>query len=341
MKVIDMRSDTVTQPTDKMRAAMAAAVVGDDVYGDDVTMNELERRAAEVCGKEAAVFVPSGTFGNQLALLTHCHSSNEVILYDDCHIIQHEAGAAGTIARVQLRTLEGRGSRPDPERIASRIRTVEDIHYPKTGLICLENAHSDGRVIPLADMQAVRRVAQRHKVPIHLDGARLFNAAAYLGVQANEIAACADSVMFCLSKGLCAPVGSMLVGSEAFVETARRNRKRMGGGMRQTGILAAAGLVALQEMTERLGEDHANAQLLATELARIPGITVRPEEVHINLVFFGLPGDAAGQKIMAALEKNHVMANGPEGCVMRLATHHGITAEDVRQVAGIVATALA
>jgi threonine aldolase len=337
MKVIDMRSDTVTKPTDEMRAAMAAAVVGDDVYGDDETTNELERRAAEACGKQAALFVPSGTFGNQLALGTHCQSGNEVILYDDCHIVQHEAGAAATIARVQLRALEGPGSAPDAEKIESRIRlNPDDIHYPRTGLICLENAHSDGKVASLADMKAVTDVAKKHGVPVHLDGARLFNAATHLGVSAANVAACVDSVMFCLAKGLCAPVGSILAGSSAFVAAARRKRKLMGGGMRQTGILAAAGLLALGVMTERLGEDHANAQALAQKLAAVSGIAINPEDVHINLVFFRLPGAVAEQKMMAALKTNNILANAPENGSMRLATHNGVSAEDVQKVAEII-----
>lgn len=342
MKIIDMRSDTVTKPTDEMRAAMAAAAVGDDVYGDDETTNELERRAAQACGKQAALFVPSGTFGNQLALFTHCHSGNEVILYDDCHIVQHEAGAAATIARVQLRTLEGAGSAPDAEKIESRIRLdPEDIHYPRTGLICLENAHSDGKVASLADMKAVGDVAKRYGVPVHLDGARLFNAAAYLGVSAADVAACADSVMFCLAKGLCAPVGSILAGSSAFVAAARRKRKLMGGGMRQTGILAAAGLLALDVMTKRLSEDHTNAHALAEALAAVPGVAINPEDVQINLVFFKLASAEAEQKMMTALAQNNILANAPENGSMRLATHNGVTAEDVQKVAGIIATALA
>jgi len=252
---IDVRSDTVTWPTEAMRVAMASAPVGDDVYGDDPTMNELERLAAEMTGKEAAIFVPSGTFGNQLALFTWCPRGSEVILGEQCHIVQHEAGAAAVIAGVQTRTIFAPNGILPVDEIEARIRG-DDIHYPSTTLICLENAHSSGRVISLDSMKEVAALAKRYGLPIHLDGARLFNAAIALGVRAADIAAHVDSVMFCLSKGLCAPIGSMLAGPRDFIEKARRKRKIMGGGMRQVGILAAAGLVALKEMTGRLAEDH-------------------------------------------------------------------------------------
>jgi len=241
---IDVRSDTVTWPTEAMRVAMASAPVGDDVYGDDPTMNELERLAAEMTGKEAAIFVPSGTFGNQLALFTWCPRGSEVILGEQCHIVQHEAGAASVIAGVQTRTIFAPNGILPVDEIEARIRG-DDIHYPSTTLICLENAHSSGRVISLDSMKEVAALAKRYGLPIHLDGARLFNAAIALGVRAADIAAHVDSVMFCLSKGLCAPIGSMLAGPRDFIEKARRKRKIMGGGMRQAGILAAAGLICV------------------------------------------------------------------------------------------------
>jgi L-threonine aldolase (EC 4.1.2.5) len=240
MDHIDLRSDTVTWPTDAMRRAMAEAPVGDDVYGDDPTINELERLAADMTGKEAALFVPSGTFGNQLSLFTWCPRGSEVILGEQCHIIQHEAGAASVIAGVQTRPIFAPAGILPPEAIEERIRG-NDIHFPPTSLVCLENAHSSGRVVPLSYMREVADLAHRHGLPVHLDGARLFNAATALGVDATEIAGTVDSVMFCLSKGLCAPVGSMLAGPRDFVEKARRKRKIMGGGMRQAGVLAAAG----------------------------------------------------------------------------------------------------
>lgn len=337
MNTIDMRSDTVTQPTGEMRLAMANAQVGDAVYGDDPTTNELEAYAASLVGKEAALFVPSGVFGNQLAIFTHCRPGEEVILYEDCHIVEHEAGSAAAIAGVQLRTLCSPGSNPNANEIQARIRVgyQDDVHKPKSALICLENAHSDGKVVPLEAMEQVYNVAHQHGIPLHLDGARLFNAAAYLGVDAAQIARYANSVMFCLSKGLCAPVGSILAGSKEFIAAARRKRKVLGGGMRQTGILAAAGLIALKEMVNRLPEDHANAQKLAAALKEIPGIKIQPEETHINLVFFEV-NQQNGQRIEQAFAQNNILANPPENGKMRLATHNGITEKDIDFVAQVL-----
>lgn len=323
MQYIDLRSDTVTWPTEAMRAAMAQAPVGDDVYGDDPTVNELERLAAEMTGKEAALFVPSGTFGNQLALFTWCPRGSEVILGEQCHIIQHEAGAASVIAGVQTRPIFAPDGILPLGEIEARIRG-NDIHYPPTSLICLENAHSSGRVVPLSYMQEVSALARRYSLPVHLDGARLFNAAAALGVSAVDIAAQVDSVMFCLSKGLCAPVGSMLVGPRDFIEKARRKRKIMGGGMRQVGILAAAGLIALKEMTGRLAEDHANARYLANKLAQIPGIRVDMSALDINMVFFVVPEGLDGAAFAAALRAYGVLVNPPEAGQCRLVTHYWI-----------------
>ncbi|MDR1107800.1 MAG: DegT/DnrJ/EryC1/StrS family aminotransferase [Spirochaetaceae bacterium] len=323
--MIDLRSDTVTQPTAQMRKAMAEAAVGDDVYGDDPTVNELERVGAELAGKEGAVFVPSGTFGNQLALFTWCGRGTEVILGNECHIIQHEAGAASIIAGVQTRPV------PAPEGVLP-VETVRryirkrDLHAPATSLVCVENAHSLGRVVPLADMDALKALAAEAGLPVHLDGARLFNAALALGVEAREIAARADSVMFCLSKGLCAPVGSLLAGPRDFVREARYKRKIMGGGMRQAGILAAAGLIALRE-TGRLAEDHRRAKELARALAAIPGVSLEVDKTEINLVFFSFapakdPGEA--QRITECFAQRHILINPPEEGVFRFATHRGV-----------------
>jgi threonine aldolase len=285
MKFIDLRSDTVTVPTDEMREAMFRADVGDDVYGDDPTVVELEEFAAKLVGKEAALFVPSGTFGNQLCLLTHCKRGDEVILGDDSHIVVHEVGAASVIAGVQLRTLQSNKGELNPIDVKSKIRG-NDIHFPSTGLICIENAHSNGRVIALNNMKEIYSIAQKHNIPVHLDGARLFNAASHLKTTAKEISSYCDSVTFCLSKGLCAPIGSIVAGSKDFIDKARKGRKLMGGGLRQAGFLAAAGLVALNKMVSRLDEDHKNAQYLAKELSNIPGIVVNLDDVHINMVFF-------------------------------------------------------
>lgn len=339
MRYIDVRSDTVTWPTDAMRAAMASAEVGDDVYGDDPTVNELERLAAEMTGKESALFVPSGTFGNQLALFTWCPRGTEVILGEQCHIIQHEAGAASVIAGVQTRPINAPGGILPLEEIEARIRG-SDIHYPPTSLICLENAHSSGRVIPLDYMKEVKNLARRRGLPVHLDGARLFNAATALGVSAQDIADQVDSVMFCLSKGLCAPVGSMLAGSREFIEKARRKRKIMGGGMRQAGILAAAGLIALREMTKRLAEDHANARYLAEKLAGIPGLTVDRSALDINMVFFVLPEGVDGQNFAARLREQGVLINPPEAGLCRFVTHYWISREDIDRLVELVAAQL-
>src|SRR5512133_2694224 len=247
MTPIDLRSDTVTRPTQAMREAMARADVGDDGYGDDPTVKRLEELGAALVGKEAALFVPSGTFGNQLALFTHCPHGSEVILDDGCHIVRHEAGAAAVIAGLQLRCVETGNGVLSPEAIRSRLRDPRDYHAPATGLVCLENAHSNGKAIALETMRLAYETCAENSIPVHLDGARIFNAAIALKTEAPRIAACADSVMFCLSKGLCAPVGSLLAGSRDFVERAHRKRKIMGGQLRQAGVLAACGIVALEE----------------------------------------------------------------------------------------------
>jgi threonine aldolase len=329
MKFIDLRSDTVTAPTQEMREAMYNAAVGDDVYGDDPTMKELEEYSASIVGKEAALFVPSGTFGNQLSLFTHCKRGNEVILGDDCHIVAHEVGASSVIAGVQLRTLQSCNGELSPNEIESKIRTT-DIHFPETGLICLENAHSNGRVIPLENMRMIFSIAKKHNLPVHLDGARLFNAAAHLKVNANEITKYCDSVMFCLSKGLCAPVGSILAGDKAFIDKARKGRKLMGGGLRQAGFLAAAGLVALKKMTLRLNEDHENAQYMGEELSKIPGIKVFQDDIHINMVYFDMSGIGYNEnKLMCKLSEKGIKINPPENGIMRFVTNYWVTRDDI------------
>lgn len=334
MEFIDLRSDTVTHPTDEMREAMYRAEVGDDVYGDDPTVNRLEEYAAQVVGKEAALFVPSGTFGNQLALFTHCKRGDEVILDESCHIVAHEAGAASVIAGVNLRPLPSTDGELDPEAIRARIRD-ENIHHPDTGLICMENAHSNGKVGSLQYMARVYGLAREHNLPVHLDGARVFNAAVYLQVEAPQITRYCDSVMFCLSKGLCAPVGSMLAGSREFVERARKKRKLMGGGMRQAGVLAAAGLVALEKIRLRVTEDHENAKLLGRELADIPGVKVNHDDIQINMVFIDLSETGIEpQKLTSELIKRGIKINPPENGILRLVTHYWIKREDITKVAG-------
>lgn len=332
MKFIDLRSDTVTQPTDKMREEMFKAVVGDDVYGDDPTILELEEYAAKLVGKEAALFVPSGTFGNQLALLTHCKRGDEVILGDDCHIVAHEVGGASVIAGVQLRTLRSNKGVLNPEEVKSKIRE-EDIHYPETGLICVENAHSNGRVVPVEKMEAIYKIGQEHNIPVHLDGARVFNAATHLGVDVKEVTKYADSVMFCLSKGLCAPVGSMLVGTKEFINKAKKGRKLMGGGLRQAGFLGAAGLIALKDMTKRLVEDHQNALLLGEKLSEIPGIEVDFDNININMVFFRINTKNNNiDKLAEVLYNKGIKINPPENGELRFVTHYWVSKEDISYV---------
>lgn len=333
MKNFDFRSDTVTHPTPDMRAAMANAEVGDDVYGDDPTVNALERSAADRLGKEAALFVPSGTFGNQLALLTHTGRGDEVILGDGCHILMHEVGASSVIAGVQLRVLPAFAGQMKLEAVEKAIRG-QDIHYPKTGLIAMENAHSCGRVLPLEYMEALYGLARSYGVPVHLDGARLFNAAAALGVEAKALAAQTDSVMLCLSKGLCAPVGSLLLGRQGFIDRARKNRKLMGGGMRQAGILAAAGQLALDEMTCRLETDHKRARYLAECLKDIPGVDVIEEALDINMVFCKMTLSESDDVVCKALLEKGIKINGAEDGLYRFVTHYWT---DEAAIQGLVA----
>jgi threonine aldolase len=341
MKYIDLRSDTVTWPTDEMREAMARAEVGDDVYEDDPTINELQKRGAALVGKEAALFVPSGTFGNQLALFTHCPRGTEVILGDDCHIVAHEAGGSSIIAGVQLRTVLTRDGEMDPGDVESRVRTEKDIHQPQTSLICLENATGGGRALSLDYMDSMRAIANRHHLPLHLDGARVFNAAAALDVDAREITSRVDSVMFCLSKGLCAPVGSLLAGSRDFVEAARWKRKIMGGGLRQAGVLAAAGLIALGPMRERLHEDHENAAALARRLAKLPGVKILGKGKRINMVFLAIADISNPAKFVATMKKRSILVNPPENGVLRLVTHYWIRKEHLPVIVDAISEAMA
>ncbi|MCL2400432.1 MAG: low-specificity L-threonine aldolase [Defluviitaleaceae bacterium] len=345
MRTIDLRSDTVTRPTDEMRKAMAQAEVGDDVYEDDPTVNKLEEITAKLLNKEAALFVPSGTFGNQVALLTHCRPGDEVILGDDCHIVQHESGAAAIIAGVQLRAIESSktemGQMP-LDVIESRIRKEVNIHYPRTSLICLENAHGSGCVLPLEYMEAVAEIAHQYKIPVHLDGARMFNAAEFLKVEPHKLVASMDSIMFCLSKGLCAPVGSMLAGTAEFIEKARRNRKIMGGGMRQAGILASAGIIAIEKMRLRLEQDHKNARLLAKWLRQIKGIVVQSKYIQTNMVFckmdFAPP--LTPEIFVKRLSDANILVNPPEESIMRFVTHNDVREMDIQRVVEVIKSIL-
>lgn len=335
---IDLRSDTVTKPTPSMRAAMARAEVGDDVFGEDPTVRELEELGAEMMGKEAALFVASGTMGNQVAVMAHAGRGEEIIVEAGAHLYFYEAGALAVLAGVQVWPVAGERGRLTPAQVAAAIRG-ENIHFPRTALLCLENTHNraGGAVWTADETRAAAEAARARGVPVHLDGARIFNAAAALGVSAASLAAEADSVMFCLSKGLCAPVGSLLAGSREFIARARRHRKQLGGGMRQAGILAAAGLVALREMTGRLAEDHAKARRLAEGLAGIPGIDLDPGAVQTNIVLFSIERlgvESAG--FLGALAERGVLGVDFGPATVRFVTHHDVSSGDIEKALRVV-----
>ncbi len=332
MKRIDLRSDTVTRPTPEMRAAMAQAPVGDDVYGDDPTVNRLQELAAHMLGKEAALFVPSGTMANQVAVMTHTRRGDDVICLRRCHINQHEVGAAGVLSGVTLNLVDT----PDGilrGRDVAEYRRDDDIHCPPTTLVCTENALAIGKAVPLDDARELYIACRDAGLPVHMDGARIFNAAAALGVSAAEIAVCADSVMFCLSKGLCSPVGSLLCGTRDFIDRAARGRKMLGGGMRQAGILAAAGILSLEVMTKRLHEDHALAAYLADRFTALPGVTVVGGGIPINMVFFTVDAPVSRQKQLPDWMLEHgVLINPAELGEFRFVTHNDVTRADVDTV---------
>ena len=331
--MIDLRSDTVTKPTQAMRDAMAAADVGDDVYGDDPTVNELEAEAASRMGKEAALFVPSGTMGNQIALMTHCRRGDEALLDGQCHIVVHEVGAAAVLSGVTLHTVPAHNGSMSPDDLDAAYRSP-DIHYPEPRLLCLENAHSLGTVMPLREMERHWDWAKARGLAVHLDGARIFNAAYHLRCGATDLARFADSVMFCLSKGLCAPVGSMLCGPADFIVRARKHRKLLGGGMRQAGVLAAAGLIALRGMTGRLGEDHARADMLADRLTGLPKLLIDVSRRCINMVWASV--GCNGVALAAFLRERGILINPPERGTLRLVTHHGVSDADIEAAAAAI-----
>jgi threonine aldolase len=334
MKPIDLRSDTVTLPTSAMREAMFRAELGDDVMGEDPTVNRLEVMAAERMGHEAGLLVTSGTMGNLVALLTHCRRGEEVILGDQAHTFFYEAGGSAAVGGIHPRQLRNQpDGTMDPAEVESAIRD-DNIHFPRTRLIALENTHNrcDGAPLSPDYMAQIVNVATRHGLKVHLDGARIFNAAIALGVNPQTLTRDVDSVTFCLSKGLSAPVGSVLCGSREFIAEARRNRKVLGGGMRQAGVIAAAGIIALEQMVDRLAEDHANARRLADGLADLPGIQIDPARVRSNILYFELeharvkPAGLAG---ILRTEEILIIADNPH---IRLVTHYGITVEDIDQV---------
>ncbi len=327
-----------------MREAMARAEVGDDVYGEDPTVNRLEELAAEKLGKPAALLVASGTMGNLVALLTHCERGDEVIIGDQQHSFTSEVAGMAALGGIQAHPIPNRGDGTLAlEAIRGAIR-ADNIHYPRTRLIALENTHlrANGAPLPPAYLKQVRAVADEHGLKIHTDGARIFNAAVALNVAVVELARDSDSVQFCLSKGLSAPVGSVLVGSKEFIAEARRNRKMVGGGMRQAGVIAAAGIVGLETMVERLAEDHSNARYLAENLADLAGIVLDPEMVKTNMVFFELePNGLDAPELAERVEREGVRIQVRGQYLLRAATHYGIDRADVERAVDAIKRALA
>jgi threonine aldolase len=336
MDTIDMRSDTVSWPTPEMRQAMAEAPVGDDVFGEDPTVNRLQEEAAHRLGKAAGLFVTSGTMGNLVGILAHCGRGDEVILGDKAHTFVYEAGGIAALGGVHPHTVpvQPDGTLP-PDAIRDAIRP-DNIHMPRTRLIALENTQGTvgGIPVPKSYIDAVGEIAKEHHLALHIDGARIFNAATALHCDVADLVAVADSVTFCLSKGLCAPVGSVLVGPREYIEEARRLRKMLGGGMRQVGVLAAAGLIALEKMTERLGEDHENARLLAEGLAEMPQMEIDLSRVQTNMVFFGLRDDAGitAPELAARLKTHNILIMVMGERQFRAVTHYWIRPEHIIQV---------
>jgi len=293
MKIIDLRSDTITKPTPQMRAVIASAEVGDDVFGDDPTVNKLQDRVAELLGKEAALYVPSGTMANQIAIKSHTVPGDEVIVEANCHIFNYESGAPALLSGVTLHLLQGHYGVFTAEQVEAVIRPP-DHHFAPSRLVCIENTHNraGGTIFPVEEMKRIREVAEAHGMKIHLDGARLWNASAATGTDLRAWADLADSVSVCLSKGMGCPVGSLIAGSEDFIDKAHRYRKVFGGGMRQAGLLAAAGLYAIEHNRDRLVEDHKNAKLIAETFAALPGAKIDLDCVHTTLVIVELSGNA-------------------------------------------------
>lgn len=329
-RTVELRSDTFTQPTEAMRQAMATAEVGDDVWDEDPTIHRLQTRAAEIVGKESALFVPSGTMGNLCALLSHTQPGDEVILELDSHIFQNEVAGGAVVGGLQLRPLDTADGRIQPDQVRKAIRE-RDIHEPRTGLLCLENTHNRKGGICLTPRQtaAVCEVAHDAGFPVHLDGARVFNAAVALKVDVRELTKPVDSVMFCLSKGLSAPVGSLLAGTDPFIERARRMRKMLGGGMRQAGVLAAAGLISLDQMVDRLADDHRNARRLAEGLQGLPGIDIDLTKVETNMVFGDCRPPLTARAFLERCREVGVLLDIASTYRWRMVTHRGVSEEDV------------
>ncbi len=331
MKIIDLRSDTITLPTEAMRQAMCHAVVGDDVFQEDPTVNRLEAMAARMLDKEAALFTASGTMSNLIAILTHTHPGDEIILGSEAHMFWYEVGGASAFGGVVMHTVPNdHDGSIDPDTLVQAIRP-KNIHYPPTTLLCLENTHNrcGGAVLTQEYTATMCQLAHQHGLRVHLDGARIFNAAIALNVPASQLAKNADSICFCLSKGLSAPVGSLLCGPREFVDRARKWRKMAGGGMRQVGIIAAAGIVALETMIDRLAEDHGTARRLSQGLACIPGIDIKPEKVQTNIVMFQAPALVSTPEFVQRLDKRGVKLIHRSERWVRAVTHRMVSPTDI------------
>jgi len=340
MRVIDLRSDTVTLPSPEMRRFMHDAEVGDDVYGEDPTVNALQEKAAQLLGKEAALYISSGTMGNLIAHLAWCRGGDEVIIGDGYHTLSAEQANAARVAQTQLRTVPKERASLDIAAIERTIRG-DDPHWPKTGLIWVEQP-CNGWVMPLDELAAISKLAHDRGIPVHMDGARIFNAAIALGVPASQIAQYADSVTFCVSKGLAAPVGSVICGTEEFIGRAYRARKMLGGALRQVGVIAAGGLYALENMIDRLADDHDNARRLADGLRRLPGVTIDRDEVTTNMLFIKLEAPApTAKEVSAKLKEQNILCGAAKdgSPVMRLVTHYGIEREDIDRAVDAFAVA--
>jgi threonine aldolase len=341
MREIDLRSDTVTKPSVEMLEAMAVAKIGDDVFGEDPTVNELEKTSAEIMGKEDAVFVSSGTMGNLISVLAHAGRGDEIILGSQSHIFRSEAGGASALGGVSYHLLENDNKGMiDPLDVRNAIRDSRNHHYPRTALVTLENTQNNcgGKVLTSTDINMIADVAHEHGIPLHIDGARIFNAAVALKCDVIELVDSADTVSFCLSKGLSCPVGSVVCGSSDFIERARRIRKMVGGGTRQAGFIAAPGIVALQTMVSRLEEDHVNAKRLAIGLSEIAEINIDPSEIDTNLVFFDVCHGDRGE-IVSKLE-NEGIKGGTSSKRWRFVTHYGITSGDIDYVLDVMKSVL-
>jgi threonine aldolase len=330
---IDLRSDTVTKPTPPMRKAMAEAEVGDDVFGEDPTVNALQEKVAKLLGKEAAIFVPSGTMANQLAIKSHTQPGDEVIIEATSHPYNFEGGAGAALSGVQFYCLKGLRGILDASQIEEAIRS-EDHHFPVTRLICLENTHNrgGGSIYPIEKIAEIYRLAKSKGLLIHLDGARLWNASVATGIKPHEYAQWADSVSVCLSKGLGAPIGSIVAGSKTFIDRVHRFRKMFGGGMRQVGIIAAAGIYALDHHFERLKEDHQNAKWLALGLKELKGVSIDPEQVETNIIIFNIANTGMTAPQMAeAMKRNGVLIHPIGKTQIRLVTHLDVSSEDIEK----------